>query len=258
MCGRTGFNHPDWFLFQLAKQHPKDESQDVLGKLDQIIEHDGYLFDVNIEEYHSIEGFEYLDIPNEEFLAPIARVHYEKRKLDDMIDPDLLKQMDPQSFHLFSGIAYCCIKEQRSTRPDIHQVVIRLEKALDLQREHDETLNLKEYTEDEDASTNHLKVISSFSLRFANDAIYTEESSNGIAAVARRHFNEGTIRDMVDARLIEETHLNMFSPNKGPDQDSLYAFSTVAYQCVAESQAERPTAGVIVKKLKEALSFQVS
>lgn len=156
MCGRRAFNHPYWFPLQLAKQHPKDESQDVLGKLDQIIEHEGHLFDASIEKYHSMEGFEYLDIPNEEFLAPVARVHYEERKLDDMMDPDLLKQMDPQSFQLFSEIAYCCIKEQRSTRPDIHQVIILLEKALDLQREHDENLNLKEYAEDEDASTNHL------------------------------------------------------------------------------------------------------
>ncbi|XP_023761496.1 uncharacterized protein LOC111909939 [Lactuca sativa] len=94
--------------------------------------------------------------------------------------------------------------------------------------------------------------------KFANDPIFTSENSNGIAHVARRRFKEGrnSIKKMVDPRLMEETYENIFTLNKGPDQDSLYAFSKIAYQCLAETQAERPTAEVIVKKLEEALSFQ--
>ncbi|KAI3511234.1 hypothetical protein L1887_18381 [Cichorium endivia] len=92
--------------------------------------------------------------------------------------------------------------------------------------------------------------------RFANDQIYTKENSNGIAPVARQCFNEGTINEMIDPRLMEEAHENIFVVNKGPDQDSLDAYAKIAYQCVAESQVNRPTAEVIIKKLEEALSFQ--
>ncbi|KAL7617475.1 hypothetical protein Lser_V15G03167 [Lactuca serriola] len=92
--------------------------------------------------------------------------------------------------------------------------------------------------------------------RFANDPIYTKEDINGIASVAQRRFNEGTIKEMLDPRLMEENHENIFSLNKGPDLDSLDAFSKIAYQCVAETQVERPTAEVIVKKLEESLSLQ--
>ncbi|CAI9298662.1 unnamed protein product [Lactuca saligna] len=92
--------------------------------------------------------------------------------------------------------------------------------------------------------------------RLANDPIYTKENSNGIAPVARRRFSEGTMKEMVDSRLMEETHDTIFTLNRGPDQDSLDIFSKIAYQCVATTQAERPTVEVIIKKLEEALSSQ--
>ncbi|KAL7618477.1 hypothetical protein Lser_V15G01736 [Lactuca serriola] len=92
--------------------------------------------------------------------------------------------------------------------------------------------------------------------KLAYDAIYTNENINGIAPVARLHFNEGTIREMVDPRLMEETQENIFTLNRGPDKDSLDAFAEIAYRCVAESQAERPTAEDVIKKLEEALYFQ--
>ena len=95
--------------------------------------------------------------------------------------------------------------------------------------------------------------------KFANDPIFTNENSNGIVHVARRRFKEGrnSIKEMLDPKLIEESHKNIFTLIKGPDEESLYVFSKIAYQCVAISQAERPTAQVIIKKLKKALYFQV-
>ncbi|KAL7617479.1 hypothetical protein Lser_V15G03163 [Lactuca serriola] len=122
-----------------------------------------------------------------------------------------------------------------------------------LDPEYDKTGRLKNET---DIYSFGVVLFEMLSGRFANDPIYTKEDINGIAPVARRRFNEGTIKEMVDPRLLEETHENIFNPNKGPDQDSLDAFSKIAYQCVAETQVERPTAEVIVKKLEEALSFQ--
>ncbi|XP_052619646.1 uncharacterized protein LOC111921387 isoform X1 [Lactuca sativa] len=426
---------------------------------------------------------------NNRLLAPLVKCHYEQGKVDDLIDPDLWKQMDPQSFKIFSETAYYCLKEQRSQRPSIDQIVIKLEKALESQWKHENPVytigqgttskslkgknlehleiplldiekatenfsekyligsgtygdvykaeldhfdinnflplevknksklpkkrssvaikrilirednqgeqgflaeiemltsckhpnivsligfcnegrhmilvyehasngSLDEYLGNTGSLTNltwvqrikicidvahglnyiHNKIederriihrdiksgnilltenweakIADFGLskfrpenqqlntlyteniagtkvyldpeydktgrlknetdiysfgvvlfemlsgRFANDPIYTKEDINGIAPVARRRFNEGTIKEMVDPRLLEETHETIFNPNKGPDQDSLDAFSKIAYQCVAETQVERPTAEVIVKKLEEALSFQ--
>ncbi|GJU28584.1 hypothetical protein Tco_1167205 [Tanacetum coccineum] len=78
--------------------------------------------------------------PNEEFLAQLAKSHHEEGNLIDIIDPDLHKQMDLQSFDIFSETAYSCLKEQRSQRPNIDQIVIKLERALELQRKH-ENLN---------------------------------------------------------------------------------------------------------------------
>ena len=124
-----------------------------------------------------------------------------------------------------------------------------------LDPEYDNTGKLKNETDIYSFGVVLFEVLSG---RFANDLIYTKEDSNGFAPVARRRFNEGTIKEIVDPRLLEETHESVFTLNKGPDQDSLDAFSKIAYQCVAENQAGRPTAEVIIKKLEEALSFQVS
>lgn len=74
---------------------------------------------------------------NNRLLAPLVKCHYEQGKLDDLIDPDLWKQMDPQSFKIFSENAYYYLKEQRPQRPRIDQIVIKLEKALESQWKHE-------------------------------------------------------------------------------------------------------------------------
>nr|GEX05468.1 protein kinase-like domain, phloem protein 2-like protein [Tanacetum cinerariifolium] len=42
----------------------------------------------------------------------------------------------------------------------------------------------------------------------------------------------------------------------GPNQESLDVFSKIAFQCVAETQAQRPTIEVVIDKLQKALNFQ--
>ncbi|CAI9269152.1 unnamed protein product [Lactuca saligna] len=121
-----------------------------------------------------------------------------------------------------------------------------------LDPEYDKTGRLKNET---DIYSFGVVLFEMLSGRFANDPIYTKEDINGIAPVARRRFNDGTIKGMFDPRLMEENRENIFSLNKGPDPDSLDAFSKIAYQCVAETQVERPTAEVIVMKLEESLSL---
>ncbi|GKD58883.1 hypothetical protein Tco_1296392 [Tanacetum coccineum] len=50
--------------------------------------------------------------------------------------------MDTQSLDIFAEIAYDCLNEERSQRPNIDEIVTRLEKALELQLEHQNTFRL--------------------------------------------------------------------------------------------------------------------
>ncbi|GJS78053.1 kinase-like domain-containing protein [Tanacetum coccineum] len=70
------------------------------------------------------------------YLASVAVTHYREKKLNEIIDWDLWNQMDSQSFNIFADIAYDCLNEERSESPNIDEIVTRLEKALELQREH--------------------------------------------------------------------------------------------------------------------------
>ncbi|GJX13989.1 kinase-like domain-containing protein [Tanacetum coccineum] len=63
---------------------------------------------------------------------PVAITHYREKKLHEMIDWDLWKQIDSQSFDIFVKIAYECLNEERSKHPDIDETVTKLEKALKL------------------------------------------------------------------------------------------------------------------------------
>ncbi|KAI3737955.1 hypothetical protein L2E82_27973 [Cichorium intybus] len=116
-----------------------------------------------------------------------------------------------------------------------------------LDSEHDDTGELKY---DTDIYSFGVVLFEIMSGRFAHDPIYTKENSEGIVPIACRRFNDGTIREMVDPILMEETHVNTLY--KGPGEDSLDAFSKIAYQCVTE----HPVVEVILKKLEEALYFQ--
>ncbi|GJY38982.1 kinase-like domain, phloem protein 2-like protein, partial [Tanacetum coccineum] len=70
-----------------------------------------------------------IDDENNNRLAPLAIIHYREKKLENMIDHDLLEQMDLHSFNMFVEIAYECLDEERSQRPNIADIVPRLEKA---------------------------------------------------------------------------------------------------------------------------------
>ncbi|GKD45465.1 kinase-like domain, phloem protein 2-like protein, partial [Tanacetum coccineum] len=70
------------------------------------------------------------------YLAPLTVTHYREKRLDHIIDWDLWKQMDSESFNIFAETAYDCLNEERSQRPNIDEIATRLEKALELQLEH--------------------------------------------------------------------------------------------------------------------------
>ncbi|KAK1411762.1 hypothetical protein QVD17_32474 [Tagetes erecta] len=85
---------------------------------------------------------------------------------------------------------------------------------------------------------------------------YTMMNNKGLALLARQHFDKGTIHEIVDPKIKEEITETIFTSVKGPNQESVDMFSKIAYKCLAEAQAERPTMEVVVKELEKALFFQ--
>ncbi|KAD3337693.1 hypothetical protein E3N88_33213 [Mikania micrantha] len=82
------------------------------------------------------------------------------------------------------------------------------------------------------------------------------ENDEGLAPIARHHFNDGTIKKMIDPKLKEVSNEDVFNSNKGPNQDSLDTFLKIAHHCLGEARAKRPTMKVIIKELEIALNLQ--
>lgn len=87
--------------------------------------------------------------------------------------------------------------------------------------------------------------------RLAYDPIYRSDHNQGLARTARQHFDKGTVKTMVDGRL-ELTRKSVTKPN----QESLYIFSKLAYQCLVQRQEDRPTIKAVIRQLEKALHFQ--
>ncbi|XP_071741969.1 uncharacterized protein [Rutidosis leptorrhynchoides] len=83
--------------------------------------------------------------------------------------------------------------------------------------------------------------------RVANDQMYTTESEVGLAYTARSCFLNGTLMEIIDPIIKEESDDN---------KDSIDTFVKIAYRCLAETQDQRPTMKDIIKELEKALSFQ--
>ncbi|KAL8238286.1 hypothetical protein R6Q59_019367 [Mikania micrantha] len=88
--------------------------------------------------------------------------------------------------------------------------------------------------------------------KLAYDNIYGQK---GLPSIARQCFNDKTLNNLVDPKLVEadENILNLIG---GVDQDSLDTFTKIGYQCLAETQTERPSMEVIIQELEKALNFQ--
>ncbi|PWA14359.1 serine/threonine/dual specificity protein kinase, catalytic domain-containing protein [Artemisia annua] len=139
------------------------------------------------------------DDEQNKYLAPVAITHYRKEKLHEIIDWDILKQMDPQSFDIFSKTAYDCLNDELSQRPTIDEIVPRLKKALELQLEHQKVIimskefaHLKVPLEDILSATNNFaeeNVIhtSEFEKRYGGQLVWSGEL---IEIRARRWLNK--------------------------------------------------------------------
>ncbi|KAM0008196.1 putative protein kinase RLK-Pelle-WAK-LRK10L-1 family [Helianthus debilis subsp. tardiflorus] len=95
-----------------------------------------------------------------------------------------------------------------------------------------------------------------FTGTLAYDWKYIRENTKGLAHIAQVHFERGTQKEILDPKLIDEAHELISSIKIGPDDESLNAFSKIASQCLAKTQAARPTIEDVIKELTKALKFQ--
>ncbi|KAM0009704.1 putative protein kinase RLK-Pelle-CR4L family [Helianthus debilis subsp. tardiflorus] len=91
---------------------------------------------------------------------------------------------------------------------------------------------------------------------FAYDDLYVGENEMGLAAIARRRYHDGTLKELIDPKIKEEDNDHIFTLNRGPNQDSFEAFSNIAYRCLSETQAKRPPIKVVITELENALNLQ--
>ncbi|GJX97816.1 kinase-like domain, phloem protein 2-like protein [Tanacetum coccineum] len=111
-----------------------EEYEDPTYKEIGSVNHKSDIYSFGIVMFEVLCGREpIIDTNSNKYLAPLAITHYREKRLHDIIDLDLWKQMDAQSFHIFAETAYECLNEERSERPDIHEIVTSLEKALEHQ-----------------------------------------------------------------------------------------------------------------------------
>ncbi|KAL8259762.1 hypothetical protein R6Q59_027715 [Mikania micrantha] len=89
--------------------------------------------------------------------------------------------------------------------------------------------------------------------RLAYDPVFTNENEKGLAPIVRQHYEKGTIKELIDPVLNEES---TFTLSKGPNQDSLKKFLAIGYKCLAEKQVHRPSIQFVIEELEKALKFQ--
>ncbi|KAK1413629.1 hypothetical protein QVD17_35405 [Tagetes erecta] len=272
--------------------HYMDPEYEITGGLTRksdVFSYGVVLFEVLLgREASSIENNDSL------YFVRTARSHYEDGKLDDLIDPDLRKQMNLESVNIFAETAYCCIKEKRSERQNMNQVLSKLEEALKLQYKHENPLGAESallsnylklhrsnqqgstlitnniagtniYLDPEYHSTGKLKTKSDiyslgvvmFEIMCGKLAYHKSYGQNGLPSIARQCFIEGTLNNLIDHR-ITEVNEDVLIQNGGINQDSLVTFIKVAHQCLAKTQLKRPTMKVVIQELEKALNFQIT
>ncbi|GKC43531.1 kinase-like domain, phloem protein 2-like protein, partial [Tanacetum coccineum] len=226
---------------------------------ESVVSHKSDIYSFGIVLFELLCGRESIEEhPDNKYLTPMAIFHYREKILNEIIDPVLWKQMDPQSFNVFAQIAYDCLNEERSKRPDIDKVVTRLEEALKLQMQHQNAVR-QENTQivaarevEERVTSIHHEQGSSLWETFGAIKGFPKVSLTG-SAVDDEELGEGLISQL------EKSHLDdMVDPHlrKQMDPESFRIFSEIAYYCLQEERAKRPYIDQVVKRLDKALELQ--
>ena len=83
------------------------------------------------------------------------------------------------------------------------------------------------------------------------------KNEQGLLSIVQKCYKERTLKKVIDPNLKESSEGNLILDD-GLDQKSLDTFFNIAYQCLADKQAQRPTMKVIIEELDKALKYQVS
>ncbi|KAK1437466.1 hypothetical protein QVD17_03257 [Tagetes erecta] len=190
------------------------------------------------------------------------------KHIADAADPRMIKLEAKDSIYLFSKIIYQCLHTS-TDRPTLEVIINFLEKALQFQAQEKLKIPLQVLRlATDNFDKNYLigsggygavyKAELEIRSKLAYDPSYMKKKKKGLAPIAKRHFEMGTlISEMLDQETMDDEAYELGLTIKiRPDHDSLNAFSRIAYQCLAKSQAERPTIEVIIKELNKALYFQ--
>ncbi|PWA59709.1 serine/threonine/dual specificity protein kinase, catalytic domain-containing protein [Artemisia annua] len=112
-CGTMNYIEPEYMLTGILKKKSDVYSfgmvlfEVLCGRLCTIKEDDGILLS-----------------------GPLAKEFYERRRLDEIIDPSLKEHLNSDSMNKFSAIAYRCLHDDRRHRPTMDLVVKELEDLL--------------------------------------------------------------------------------------------------------------------------------
>ncbi|PWA57961.1 Actin-binding FH2 [Artemisia annua] len=112
-CGTMNYIEPEYMLTGILKEKSDVYSfgmvlfEVLCGRLCTIREDDGILLS-----------------------GPLAKEFYERRRLDEMVDPSLKEHLNSDSMNKFSAIAYRCLHDDRRHRPTMDLVVKELEDLL--------------------------------------------------------------------------------------------------------------------------------
>ncbi|KAM0038468.1 putative protein kinase RLK-Pelle-CR4L family [Helianthus debilis subsp. tardiflorus] len=148
---------PKIYGFELSTRYPRSLRHRLLFSR--------YFDTNNLTPKHDVYSFGVLLLEVLCGRKPLITNEGVEEELEEIIDPNLRKQMDTQTMTLFTNIAYKCLKQQYVQRPTMDQIVKELEEVLELQWERAD-LKEQSVTEaaDEGTSFDILKVITFFLL----------------------------------------------------------------------------------------------
>ncbi|PWA46625.1 protein kinase-like domain, Phloem protein 2-like protein [Artemisia annua] len=204
-----------------------------------------------------------IDDQDNKYLAPVAIFHHREKILDEIINPDLRKQMDPLSLNIFAETAYKCLSKEQSQSPNMDQIVTSLEKALELQLgcENadvgfviDNVTGTIGYLDPLHSKTGFLtKESDIFSLGAVLfdilcgklSSVKLDDEYLYLPFLAKHHYQVGKLDELVFEGIKEQI-----------ETQSFITFARIAYRCIHHRRERQPTANEVVIQLKKALEFQ--
>ncbi|GJV21909.1 kinase-like domain, phloem protein 2-like protein [Tanacetum coccineum] len=177
------------------------------------------------------------DLDNK-YLAPVAIFHYRNKILHEIIDLKLLKQMDPKSYNIFVATAYDRLNEEQLQRPNIDEIVARLEKALGLQLAGE---NRPEHTVVAAKVEGTSSGQEEGSVTFVSIGVESNVSKNTMYSLKDLSQSKLTYEDITSAT-------NLFAPE---NIIRIYRFGTIYKGCLLHSELHIIAKRFLTKYLKD-------